>query len=214
MNSSPKNASQSASPADDAVRRLEADLDDCALETTACGLPQFYCAEGYDPGQSTGYLMRQIMASVSHQVSRELEPSGLTNAQWVPMFKLYLGHASTVAELARGCQLDAGSMTRLLDRLEAKGLCNRVRSSEDRRVVNIELTPDGREAASKITEVLSRVQNAHLAGFSHDEWQTLKGFLRRMHENAQAMPGAQPSHGAQAAPPSMNPPIPSEKNDQ
>ncbi|MDO9360266.1 MAG: MarR family transcriptional regulator [Polaromonas sp.] len=153
-----------------------------------CGLPNFYCAEGYDAGQSTGYLMRQILASVSQQVTRELEPSGLTNAQWVPMLKLHLGRASTVAELARECQLDAGSMTRLLDRLEAKGFCTRTRSAEDRRVVNLELTPSGRTAAEQIPVVLSRVQNAHLAGFSEDEWKILKGFLRRMLENAHNLP--------------------------
>lgn len=160
-------------------------------ETPLCGLPaEFYCATDYDAGQSTGYLMRQILNSVSQQVTRELEPQGLTNAQWVPMLKLFLGKASTVAELARECQLDAGSMTRLLDRLEAKGFCRRIRSSDDRRVVNLELTPEGREAAKEIPAALSRVQNAHLAGFTVDEWQNLKGYLRRILETA---------HGLQAA---------------
>ncbi len=160
--------------------------------TPLCGLPaEFYCATDYDAGQSTGALMRQILNSVSQQVTRELEPQGLTNAQWVPMLKIYLGKASTVAELARVCQLDAGSMTRLLDRLEAKGFCRRIRSSEDRRVVNIELTPEGREAAKDIPAVLSRVQNAHLAGFTVDEWQNLKGYLRRILETAQTLQALQ-----------------------
>ena len=163
------------------------DLSSTDPLASACGLPQFYCADAYDAGQSTGYLMRQILTSVSHQVSRELEPAGLTNAQWVPMMKLYLRKADTVAELARECSLDAGSMTRLLDRLEAKGFCRRIRSSEDRRVVNLELTDEGREAAKEIPIVLSRVQNAHLAGFSTGEWQTLKGFLRRILETSQAL---------------------------
>ena len=156
-----------------------------------CGLPaEFYCATDYDAGQSTGYLMRQILNSVSQQVTRELEPQGLTNAQWVPMLKLFLGKASTVAELARECQFDAGSMTRLLDHLEAKGFCRRIRSSDDRRVVNIELTPEGRKAAKEIPAVLSRVQNAHLAGFTVDEWQNLKGYLRRILETAQGLQAA------------------------
>jgi DNA-binding MarR family transcriptional regulator len=157
-------------------------------ESACGGLPaEFYCAADYDAGQSTGYLMRQILNSVSHQVTRELEPSGLTNAQWMPMLKLYLGKASTVAEIARQCQLDAGSMTRMLDRLEAKGLLARVRSSDDRRVVNIALTDEGREKAAEIPAVLSRVQNAHLAGFSVEEWQSLKGYLRRILETAQTL---------------------------
>jgi DNA-binding MarR family transcriptional regulator len=152
----------------------------------ACGLPPaaFYCATNYTPEGSVGYMMRRVLGSVAQEVERQLEPAGLTNAQWVPLFKLAMGRASTVAELARECQLDAGGMTRLLDRLEAKGLCRRVRSSEDRRVVNLELTPEGREAAKEIPEVLSRVQNAALAGFSEDEWKTLTGFLQRMLDNA------------------------------
>jgi DNA-binding MarR family transcriptional regulator len=75
-------------------------------------------------------------------------------------------------------------MTRLLDRLEAKGLCKRVRSTEDRRVVNVELTAAGEEAADQIPKALSEVLNASLAGFSKTEWQAFKGYLRRMLENA------------------------------
>jgi DNA-binding MarR family transcriptional regulator len=153
-------------------------------ELTALPCVEFYKAEGYNAGESVGYLMRRVIALISQGVEREFEPKGLTNAQWMPLLKLYMGHASTVAELARGCDLDAGSMTRLLDRLEAKQLVNRTRSVDDRRVVNLELTDAGQAAAKEIPEVLCRVQNAYLAGFSADEWQTLKGFLRRMLDNA------------------------------
>jgi DNA-binding MarR family transcriptional regulator len=153
----------------------------------ACPGIAFYCAGDYVPEDSVGYMIRRVLASVAHEVERQLVASDLTNAQWVPLLKLFMGRASTVAELARECQLDAGAMTRLLDRLEAKGLCRRVRSVEDRRVVNIELTVEGRQAAAGIPEVLSRVQNAHLAGFSLEEFEILKAFLRRMLDNAQAL---------------------------
>ena len=129
--------------------------------------------------------MRRILTLVTQEIERQFESSDLTNAQWVPLLKLYMHQASTVAELARECHLDAGAMTRLLDRLEAKGLCRRVRSVEDRRVVNIELTDEGREAAKGIPGVLCQIQNAHLAGFSVEEFQTLKGFLHRILNNAQ-----------------------------
>ncbi len=147
--------------------------------------PKFYCAEGYLPETGVSYLMRRVMLAVAQEVERQLGPCDLTNAQWVPLFKLFLGKASTVAELARECHLDAGAMTRMLDRLEAKALCRRVRSVTDRRVVNIELTDTGREAAAGIPAILSRVQNAHLAGFSVEEFETLKGFLHRILDNAQ-----------------------------
>ena len=147
----------------------------------------FYTAQTYQPGDSVGFMMRRIINHLSREVDREMEPLGLTNAQWVPLLKLHLGCGSTVAELARECDLDAGSMTRLLDRLEAKQLCRRVRSVDDRRVVHIELTPAGTDAAGQIPAVLSRVQNAHLAGFSIEEWQTLKGLLRRVLNTAQTL---------------------------
>ena len=150
----------------------------------ACPAIAFYCAEGYIPESGFGYLIRRVMLAVAQEIERQLESCDLTNAQWVPLFKLYTGKASTVAELARGCHLDAGAMTRLLDRLEAKGLCRRIRSLEDRRVVNIELTETGRVAAAGIPAVLSRVQNAHLAGFSLEEFETLNSFLHRILENA------------------------------
>lgn len=148
----------------------------------------FYCAEGYRAQESMGYLMRRIVAHLGQEVERRMEPNGLTNAQWVPLLKLHLGQASTVAELARSCDLDAGAMTRLLDRLESKGLCRRIRSSEDRRVVNLELTPEGSEAAQAIPAVLSNIQNDYLVGFTVEEWETLKGYLRRILETAQTLP--------------------------
>lgn len=183
MSLSRKSASSSAKPA-----------------PTACVANEFYRAAGYLPEESIGFLMRRVLAAVAHEVERQLEPSDLTNAQWFPLFKLFLGKVSTVAELARECQLDAGAMTRLLDRLEAKGLCRRVRSVEDRRVVNIELTDEGREAAAGIPVVLSRVQNAHLAGFSVEEFQTLKSFLRRILDNAQAPSQPQPNQANPGGP--------------
>ena len=153
----------------------------------------FYRPNEYGADESVGYLLRRLMNSVKQEIDKRLEPHGLTNAQWEPLFKLKKTHASTVAELAREMQTDPGATTRLLDRLEAKGLCKRIRSTEDRRVVNLELTPDGEAAADKVPGALADVMNAHLAGFSKTEWQALIGYLRRMLANAEAMRDATPN---------------------
>ena len=148
----------------------------------------YYTGDNFRPENSMGYLMRRIMGVVAQDVEREMEPFGLTDAQWKPLLRLYLRQANTVAELARCCEMDAGSMTRLLDRVEAKGLLRRVRSSEDRRVVNIELTPDGLAAAAQIPVILSRVQNNALRGFSETEWRSLQDFLQRIFTNVKTAP--------------------------
>jgi DNA-binding MarR family transcriptional regulator len=146
-----------------------------------------YRPSTYRPDDSVAYLMRRVITSVASEVEHELDPRGLTNAQWVPLYKLFLGHGTTAAELARLCQLDAGAMTRTLDRLEAKGLLRRVRSCEDRRVVNLELTDEGRHSAGQIPETLCKVLNAHLQGFSAAEVDQLKAMLLRMLGNGEAL---------------------------
>lgn len=156
--------------------------------------PCFYRPGTYRPEDSATYLMRRILTAVAQEVEHELEPYGLTSAQWVPMFKLYTGMANTAAELARETQIDAGAMTRMLDRLEDKGLLRRVRSEQDRRVVHLELTPAGRETAQEIPRVLCEVQNAHLRGFSRDELDTLKSLLRRVLDNASALQDERREH--------------------
>jgi DNA-binding MarR family transcriptional regulator len=127
--------------------------------------------------------MRLILSSMAQAVDAQLSNSDLTNAQWLPILKLHQGQASTVAELARACTMDAGAMTRLLDRLEAKGLCKRQRSDTDRRVVNISLTNTGHEVARGIPSVLCDVLNQHLTGLSPDEFSTLKDLLNRVLAN-------------------------------
>ncbi|MGY4828392.1 MarR family winged helix-turn-helix transcriptional regulator [Sphaerotilaceae bacterium SBD11-9] len=147
----------------------------------------FYRPNEYSADESVGYLLRRLLNSMKQETDKRLEPHGLTNAQWEPLYKLRKCMASTVAELARELQTDPGATTRLLDRLEAKGLCKRVRSTEDRRVVNLELTPEGEAAADMIPGALVEVMNAHLAGFSKTEWQALTGYLRRMVANGESM---------------------------
>jgi len=149
--------------------------------------PDFYRAESYCAEESVGYLMKRIMMSVVYQVDKRLDVHELTSAQWGPLMRLRTTGGSTVAELARWLQVDAGAMTRLLDRLEKKGLCKRVRSTEDRRVVKVELTPEGESAIREVPAVLAEVMNAHLAGFSKTEWQALKTYLQRMLETGDAM---------------------------
>lgn len=161
---------------------------------------EFYHPDSYFTESSVGHLMKKAVAWSGQAIEREMEPYGLTNAQWVPLVKLFVGDADTAAGLARECGLDAGAMTRLLDRVEAKGLCCRQRSSHDRRVVNLQLTDEGREAALKIPVVLARIQNACLAGFTREEWETLKGYLHRILDNAQALSATGESNEKQQDP--------------
>ncbi len=148
---------------------------------------QIYEAGSYCAEESVGYLMKRVLLSIAQQADKRLGEVDLTMAQWAPLMRMRQVGQVPVAELARWVNSDAGAMTRLLDRLEKKGLCKRVRSLEDRRVVLMELTPEGLAAIEHVPAVLAEVMNLHLAGFSKTEWQALKVYLGRMVENGEAL---------------------------
>lgn len=137
--------------------------------------------------KQVGYQLRRIVAQLGAEITRRVEPLGLTDAQWKPLLRLLLGQEGTVAALARGCHMDAGGMTRLLDRLEAKGLCKRVRSAQDRRVVHTELTDAGRTVAAQLPAIFEALQAQALQGFDAAEVAQLQSFIQRIHDNLQAL---------------------------
>jgi DNA-binding MarR family transcriptional regulator len=147
----------------------------------------FYSGDTYDMGASLGHLMFQVVMGLKREVDARMSEVGLTDAQWKPLWLLKTGRADTAFELAREMSIDAGAMTRMLDRLAAKGLVERVRSETDRRVVHLRLTKDGEAAAEQVPDVLAAVNNDLLRGFTKQEWTTLKELLQRMLVNAQEL---------------------------
>lgn len=150
------------------------------------GQHAFYCEESYTPGESVGYLLRGAWQSLLKNIDTEMQLLDLTGMQWGPLLLIDKGCCDTVAACARASYSDSGAMTRMLDRLEAKGLLCRVRSVADRRVVNLTLTAAGREVTRQIPAHLIKVLNQHLQDFSEDEFELFKNMLRRFTENGNA----------------------------
>jgi DNA-binding MarR family transcriptional regulator len=60
------------------------------------------------------------------------------------------GHPLPLSKLARFLVQEAQSVTSLVDRLEARGLVKRVPDQRDRRVIHVDLTPQGEEMFEQI----------------------------------------------------------------
>lgn len=148
---------------------------------------EFYRADTFKAGSSIGYLVKLLTQTIGRELDRRMAAVGLTDAQWKPLLLLLQGGCSTAVDLARTACHDAGATTRLLDRLEAKGLVRRVRSTEDRRVVKLELSEEGKKIAAQIPAVIADQMNGILKGFSQEEFEQFKDFLTRALANARAL---------------------------
>ena len=116
--------------------------------------------------QADEVLLNDMVCFALHAASRAvtaayrplLEPLGLTYPQYLVMSALWENGEKTVGELVDLLQLDYGTMTPLLKRLEKRQLVRRTRSPEDERSVIVGLTDDGRalrEHAKGIYQAIS-----------------------------------------------------------
>jgi DNA-binding MarR family transcriptional regulator len=142
--------------------------------------PGYYRGEHYRTEESVGFLMKQAVEMMSRAIDTRMAEHSLTNAQWRPLLLLSRNSPGTATQVARWVGCDTGATTRMLDRLEDKGLLRRVRSTDDRRVQELELTEEGRKAAEIVPYVIADVLNAHLCGFSHKEVEQLRELLERV----------------------------------
>jgi DNA-binding MarR family transcriptional regulator len=149
------------------------------------GTGPLYTPENYNPEDSIGRLIADVSGRLLAALDGEMTGMGITGAQWVILMRIATGCGSTAAELCRFSRYDTGSMTRMLDRLQEKGLIQRVRSDKDRRVVRLELTGTGRDLYTLLPPVAIKVLNAHLKGFTRDELDLFKDFLNRMRANSE-----------------------------
>jgi len=135
-------------------------------------------------GASLGLLFRQLRDAMWARMKLELAGLGhdLTFSQYITLKKLAMGTAG-VTDLARAAEVNPGAMTRLLDRLEAKGLVSRSADPADRRALNIELTESGLAIWQDINKCGERVRERAMAGMSDEERAVLTGLLERARDN-------------------------------
>jgi DNA-binding MarR family transcriptional regulator len=150
---------------------------DTATETAP--VTEIYDPKRFDPKVGIGGLLSRVKAKLVDGLDAELAPFEISAAQYVILVNLASGCGSS-SDLCRSVSYDPGAMTRMLDRLERKGLIRRVRCSEDRRVARLALTDEGKSVYPQLVEHAAAVLNRHLRGFSAAEVRQLEGLLQRM----------------------------------
>lgn len=104
-----------------------------------------------------------------------LEELGLTYPQYLVLMVLWEQDGRSVRDLGRALELDSGTLSPLLTRLEAAGLLRRIRSEADERRVEVHLTGDGRSLREKALPLSQHVAEA--AGLAPEELRALQETL-------------------------------------
>lgn len=86
-----------------------------------------------------------------------LEPMGLTHPQYLVMLALWERSPRSLRDLSEALQLDPGTLSPLVKRLERGGLVTRERDEQDERVLCLTLTAKGRRLRARAEKVPGQI---------------------------------------------------------
>lgn len=129
------------------------------------------------------YAASRAMTSCYRPILDEL---GLTYPQYLVMLVLWERGDIPVTGIGQALQLETGTLSPLLKRLEAMGLVTRTRQADDERSVLVALTPVGRELERSSFAVQTRVGEA--SGMSWAEISALRETLHELTDRLRAVP--------------------------
>ncbi|MGI9364520.1 MAG: MarR family winged helix-turn-helix transcriptional regulator [Rhizobiaceae bacterium] len=117
----------------------------------------------------------------------------LTEQQWRVMRVLWSSQPVTSAELSVRTLLPAPSLVGIIDRLERKGLVSRLRSTSDRRVVDIVTTREGQKLETKVTPLVAQIDQELRSSVTPQEWASMEKTLQKITNQMTGLPGAEKS---------------------
>jgi len=118
--------------------------------------------------------------TVLARVEPRLTAAGLTATQFGVLEAILHKGPLTQRELLRKVLTSPGNMTDVIDKLEARDLVRRARSSADRRVVTVDLTPHGRDVIAALFPRHAADITRAIGVLSSDEQETLDRLLRKL----------------------------------
>src|SRR5260370_31197198 len=142
---------------------------------------QHYQVSTYRAQNSVGYLLKRAHSLMLAVLEPMLEERGFSFIQYVILSWLRDGIAVNPKDICVQYRHDSGALTRVIDQLAERGLLERVRRDRDRRKVELQLTPAGRETIQGPLPLPLGRPHLPAAAFSGDERRELDRSLCRLH---------------------------------
>ena len=127
-------------------------------------------------------LLLRTGHGLDQQLAQLLRPAGVTPAQYNVLRILHSAGADGIpcGELSARLVRHDPDVTRMLDRLEARGLVERSRDTVDRRVVLARLTDEGREVLRTLGRSVAALHTRQFEALGRDDFRRLVALLERV----------------------------------
>ncbi|GGJ83718.1 MarR family winged helix-turn-helix transcriptional regulator [Pseudomonas matsuisoli] len=129
---------------------------------------------------SIGHLLGLTNQYKDRLIDGLLVEEEITAAQFKVVLMIGKGWADTPMDLCRALSIDSGSVSRMLDRLQRKGLIERQRGERDRRTIRLALTESGRILFARLPEIAAHASNQLVGCLEATELDTLQALLRKI----------------------------------
>ena len=121
--------------------------------------------------QHIGYWMRFVSNHVSHAFMLKVEAQGVTVAEWAAMRQMFATGPANPSQLAEQMGMTRGAISKLIERLCAKGMARRTASDGDRRYQSVSLTAKGEKLIPALARLADKNDDeffGHLTDEAHD----------------------------------------------
>jgi DNA-binding MarR family transcriptional regulator len=147
---------------------------------------QHYHISTYKAQASIGYLTKRSHSLMHDILEPVLEAHGFSFVQYVILGWLRDGIAVNPRDICAQYRHNSGAMTRVVDQLCERGLVERLRRGLDRRKVELQLTPAGRDAIENLIPLVIEKLNLALSDFTTHEVEELQRLLIKLNTTLQA----------------------------
>ena len=129
------------------------------------------------------YMSMAIHSMIHKKIFTNLKEEGLTIGQPKVLDYLRENEDASNKDIAGACYIEPATLTSVLGRMEKQGLAERITPDENRRILKINLTPEGKQKADQVNAEFMQIEDAAFQGISKEEREQFQGTYEKIYQN-------------------------------
>ncbi|HEY0060531.1 MAG TPA: MarR family transcriptional regulator [Telluria sp.] len=132
-----------------------------------------------------GFWLRFVSNHVSGEFARQVEQHGVSVSDWVALREMFRHERSGAADLMQALGMTKGAVSKIITRLQEKGLAARAPGAADKRAQSLVLTPAGRALVPVLADIADRNDAACFGSLSQAQRLALVRMMQQIVQDRQ-----------------------------